>query len=85
MQLFGEIETQHGKSKAMLCVDDDCKQEWMLHMWEGGAQKIALLCDATVNADTVTLRPKLLYRPNSAQSMHLPSLSNEGKQPANTS
>ena len=77
MQLFGEIETQHGKSKAMLCVDDDCKQEWMLHMWEGGAQKIALLCDATVNADTVTLRPKLLYRPNSSQSMHLPSLSNE--------
>ena len=39
MQLFGEIETQHGKSKAMLCVDDDCKQEWMLHMWEGEPKK----------------------------------------------
>ena len=75
MQLFGEIETQYGKSQAMLCVDDDRPQEWLIHMWDGGSAPIALRCDAIFENKTVTLFPRLLYRPNQFQSMHLPALS----------
>lgn len=77
MQLFGTIEVDGSQRKAMLCVDDDARDEWMLHIWSDTTERLAVLCDAHLEGGATRLIPKLVFKQAPGLSMHLPALSEE--------
>ncbi|MDA8260843.1 MAG: FRG domain-containing protein [Betaproteobacteria bacterium] len=61
LQRFGKIETAQGLADAMLCVDADRPDEFVIHVWGAGIEPKALLMDGQWDGDRLRLVPKLLF------------------------
>jgi hypothetical protein len=61
-QLFGNIETAHGNAHAMLCIDDDLPDEFMIHLWGPTVASIAVLIKATWDGGVAHLIPTIVFR-----------------------
>lgn len=62
-QLFGSIETEQGNATAMLCRDDDRRNEVMLHWWGDNVRSTAALLKAVDSPDgSNTFIPLRVYR-----------------------
>ena len=78
LQQFGSIETAAGKAHAMLCMDVDRPNEFMVHVWGKDLASMALLLEADEKpGGLLELKPKRLYRPSDNGSLFLPHLTEE--------
>ena len=71
-QMIGTIGTAEGPVSAMLCIDADRPDEYMIHVCGEGANEMAVLAKAHVAGGTITLTPSLLYRPAANGNMYAP-------------
>lgn len=78
LQQFGSLETDTGKAYAMLCVDADRPNEFMVHAWGENLPSVGLLMGAAIQSDgAILLTPKNLYRTSDNGSLFLPRLTEE--------
>lgn len=73
LQQFGSIETPQGLADAMLCIDDDCPNQLMIHWWGKNITARALLCDAAWRDEKLHLTPHLVFRTSEFGGIILPT------------
>jgi len=63
LQQFGTIDTPDGAAAAMLCIDADRPNQWMLQWWNDKKKAgFGVVCEAIRDGNTVRLTPKNLHR-----------------------
>lgn len=75
IQKLGSIETEKQTLRAMLLVDSDKPNEWMIHCWSNEpSEKFAILFDATNDGGMHYLSPRWLYRAGESNNLFLPAI-----------
>jgi len=72
-QLFGSVETAYGTASAMLCIDDDQPDQFMIHIWGPAVANSALLMAATRDGELVKLIPTVIFRVSEQGHIYIPS------------
>ena len=72
-QLFGSVETAYGTASAMLCIDDDQPDQFMIHIWGSAVANSALLMAATRDGKVVKLIPTVIFRVSEQGHIYIPS------------
>lgn len=76
-QKFGVVETETEEMRAMLCIDMDRPDEFLVQLW-GQDSAFAVLLQGTLTGSTpATFTPISLYRVNDSGGLWLPQLSKD--------
>lgn len=79
IQMFGSIELPQGKAQAMLCLDADKPNEFMVNLWGlAEAKPFAVLLELiTENDGALDMKGRYFYRVAENGALYLPALSGE--------
>lgn len=72
-QFFGRIETDLGPVNALLCIDDDRRNEFMFHLWGATTGPAAVLMIAILDGDRINLTPQIVFRVSDVDAIYMPS------------
>lgn len=72
-QLLGSVETAHGPAHAMLCIDDDQPDEFMIHLWGPTVASSAILLSAVRDGKFAHLTPTVVFRASDTGNIYMPS------------
>lgn len=72
-QFFGSVETAFGAAHAMLCIDEDRPDEFMLHIWGEAVKPTAVLLTAEWIGPAAKLTPKTIFRVSEIGNVFVPS------------
>lgn len=72
-QLFGDVETAHGRAAVMLCIDSDRTDEFMFHVWGPTITGMAVLMTAEWNGSVAKLTPTIVFREGDGGNIHQPN------------